>query len=170
MYQVPDSTDIKPVNMKKIFIILLVCVLNAATFAQSKKEGVYSTRATFEIKNYKGILYTPCSTLCQDAKTKDYYHLSNYENYSDSCLVFYLGTFENAKVLYKKINEYILSNDTTLNVTINDAKNRKFRLQASPQKEKQHGAFIIIQEEGADKWGIISKNHIRNFSRVFPEN
>ena len=154
--------------MKRIFIILLVCVLNAATFAQSKKDGVYSTRATFEIKNYKGILYTPCSTLCQDAKTKDYYHLSNYENYSDSCLVFHLGTFENAKVLYKKMNEYIISGDSTLNETIKDAKNREFKLLA-PKDEKRLGTFVIIQEDGSDKWGIISKQHIRNFSRVFPD-
>ena len=72
--------------------------------------------------------------LCQDAKTKEYYHLSNYENYSDSCLVFYMGTLENTKVLYKKINEYIISGDSTLNTTITDAKNRKFKLLA-PQEE-----------------------------------
>lgn len=70
--------------------------------------------------------------------------------------------------LYKKINEYIISGDSTLNTTITDAKNRKFKLLA-PQEEKRIGTFVIIQEDGSDKWGIISKNHIRNFFRVFPE-
>lgn len=54
------------------------------------------------------------------------------------------------------------------NTTITDAKNRKFKLLA-PQEEKRIGTFVIIQEDGSDKWGIISKNHIRNFFRVFPE-
>ena len=44
----------------------------------------------------------------------------------------------------------------------------KFKLLA-PQEEKRIGTFVIIQEDGSDKWGIISKNHIRNFFRVFPE-
>ena len=154
--------------MKRLFILLLVCVLNAATFAQSVDDAVYCTEVTYEIKNYKGNSYTPLMYLCLDGKTKEYYHLSNYESYSDSCLVFYLGTLENTKVLYKKINEYIISGDSTLNTTIIDAKNRKFKLLA-PQEEKRVGTFVIIQEDGSDKWGIISKNHISNFSRVFPE-
>ena len=154
--------------MKRIFILLLACVLNAATFAQSVDEAVYCTEVTYEIKSYKGNSYTPLMYLCQDTKTKEYYHLSNYEDYSDSCLVFYLGTLDNTKVIYKKINEYIISGDSTLNATISDAKNRNFKLLA-PQEEKRIGTFVIIQEEGADKWGIISKNHIRNFTRVFPE-
>ena len=151
--------------MKRVYILLLVSILNAATFAQSVDDAVYCTEVTYEIKSYKGNFYTH---LCQDAKTKEYYHLSNYENYSDSCLVFYMGTLENTKVLYKKINEYIISGDSTLNTTITDAKNRKFKLLA-PQEEKRVGTFVIVQEDGSDKWGIISKNHIRNFSRVFPE-
>ena len=154
--------------MKRVFILLLVSILNAATFAQSVDDAVYCTEVTYEIKSYKGNFYTPLMYLCQDAKTKEYYHLSNYESDSDSCLVFYLGTLENTKVLYKKINEYIISGDSTLNTTISDAKNRKFKLLA-PQEEKRVGTFVIIQEDGSDKWGIISKNHIRNFSRVFPE-
>lgn len=154
--------------MKRLLILLLVCVLNAATFAQSVDDAVYCTEVTYEIKNYKGNSYTPLMYLCLDGKTKEYYHLSNYESYSDSCLVFYMGTLENTKVLYKKINEYIISGDSTLNTTIIDAKNRKFKLLA-PQEEKRVGTFVIIQEDGSDKWGIISKNHIRNFSRVFPE-
>lgn len=154
--------------MKRVFILLLVSILNAVTFAQSVDNAVYCTEVTYEINSYKGNLYTPLMYLCQDAKTKEYYHLSNYENYSDSCLVFYMGTLENTKVLYKKINEYIISGDSTLNTTITDAKNRKFKLLA-PQEEKRIGTFVIIQEYGSDKWGIISKNHIRNFFRVFPE-
>ena len=154
--------------MKRVFILLLVSILNAFTFAQSVDNAVYCTEVTYEISSYKGNLYTPLMYLCQDAKTKEYYHLSNYENYSDSCLVFYMGTLENTKVLYKKINEYIISGDSTLNTTITDAKNRKFKLLA-PQEEKRIGTFVIIQEDGSDKWGIISKNHIRNFFRVFPE-
>jgi hypothetical protein len=106
--------------------------------------------------------------LCQDTKTKEYYHLSNYEDDSDLCLVFYLGNLENTKVLYKKMNEYIISGDSTLNETIKDAKNREFKLLA-PKDEKRLGTFVIIQEDGSDKWGIISKQHIRNFSRVFPD-
>ena len=129
---------------------------------------MFCTEVTYEIKSYKGNLYPPLMYLCQDAKTKEYYHLSNYESYSDSCLVFYMGTLENTKVLYKKINEYIISGDSTLNTTIIDAKNRKFKLLA-PQEEKRVGTFVIIQEDGSDKWGIISKNHIRNFFKVFPE-
>jgi hypothetical protein len=154
--------------MKRVFILLLVSILNAAAFAQSVDDAVYCTEVTYEIMSYKGNSYTPLMYLCQDAKTKEYYHLSNYENYSDSCLVFYMGTLENTKVLYKKINEYIISGDSTLNTTITDAKNRKFKLLA-PQEEKRIGTFVIIQEDGSDKWGIISKNHISNFSRVFPE-
>ena len=154
--------------MKRVFILLLVIILNAVTFAQSVDNAVYCTEVTYEIMSYKGNSYTPLMYLCQDAKTKEYYHLSNYENYSDSCLVFYMGTLENTKVLYKKINEYIISGDSTLNTTITDAKNRKFKLLA-PQEEKRIGTFVIIQEDGSDKWGIISKNHIRNFFRVFPE-
>lgn len=154
--------------MKRVFILLLVSILNAFTFAQSVDNAVYCTEVTYEINSYKGNLYTPLMYLCQDAKTKEYYHLSNYEKYSDSCLVFYMGTLENTKVLYKKINEYIISGDSTLNTTITDAKNRKFKLLA-PQEEKRIGTFVIIQEDGSDKWGIISKNHIRNFFRVFPE-
>ena len=154
--------------MKRVFILLLVSILNAVTFAQSVDNAVYCTEVTYEINSYKGNLYTPLMYLCQDAKTKEYYHLSNYENYSDSCLVFYMGTLENTKVLYKKINEYIISGDSTLNTTITDAKNRKFKLLA-PQEEKRIGTFVIIQEDGSDKWGIISKNHIHNFFRVFPE-
>ncbi len=92
--------------------------------------------------------------LCQDTKTKEYYHLSNYEDDSDSCLVFYLGTLDNTKVIYKKINEYIISGDSTLNATIKDAKNREFKLLA-PKDEKRLGTFVIIQEDGSDKWGII---------------
>ena len=154
--------------MKRVFFLLLVSILNAAAFAQSVDDAVYCTEVTYEIMGYKGNSYTPLMYLCQDAKTKEYYHLSNYENYSDSCLVFYMGTLENTKVLYKKINEYIISGDSTLNTTITDAKNRKFKLLA-PQEEKRIGTFVIIQEDGSDKWGIISKNHIRNFFRVFPE-
>lgn len=154
--------------MKRKIILLLVCIINATTFAQSVDDAVYCTEVTYEIKNYKGNSYTPLMYLCQDTKTKEYYHLSNYENYSDSCLVFYFGTLENAKVLYKKINEYIISGDSTLNTTINDARSRKFKL-LPPLEEKRLGTFVIIQEEGSDKWGIISKNHIRNFSRVFPD-
>ena len=154
--------------MKRVFILLLVSILNVATFAQSVDDAVYCTEVTYEIKSYKGNYYTPLMYLCQDAKTKEYYHLSNYESYSDSCLVFYLGTLENTKVLYKKINEYIISGGSTLNTTITDAKNRKFKLLA-PQEEKRVGTFVIVQEDCSDKWGIISKNHIRNFSRVFPE-
>ena len=154
--------------MKRIFILLLVCVLNAATFAQSVDDAVYCTEVTYEIKNYKDNWYTPLMYLCQDTKTKEYYHLSNYEDDSDSCLVFYLGNLENTKVLYKKMNEYIISGDSTLNETIKDAKNREFKLLA-PKDEKRLGTFVIIQEDGSDKWGIISKQHIRNFSRVFPD-
>jgi hypothetical protein len=154
--------------MKRIVILLLACILNVATFAQSVDDAVYCTEVTYEIKNYKGSSYTPLMYLCQDTKTKEYYHLSNYENDSDSCLVFYLGSLENTKVLYKKINEYIINGDSTLNVTINDAKNKIFKLLAP--EDKRLGSFIIIQEEQSDKWGIISKQHIRNFSRVFPEN
>ena len=83
-----------------------------------------------------------------------------------SCLL--RGTLENTKVLYKKINEYIINGDSTLNTTITDAKNRKFKLLA-PQEEKRVGTFVIIQEDGSDKWGVISKNHICKFSKVFPE-
>ena len=154
--------------MKRVFVLLLVSILNAATFAQSVDDAVYCTEVTYEIKSYKGNYYTPLMYLCQDAKTKEYYHLSNYESYSDSCLVLYLGTLENTKVLYKKINEYIISGDSTLNTTITDAKNRKFKL-LEKKKKKRVGTFVIVQEDGSDKWGIISKNHIRNFSRVFPE-
>ena len=81
--------------MKRVFILLLVSILNTATFAQSVDDAVYCTEVTYEIKSYKGNYYTPLMYLCQDAKTKEYYHLSNYESYSDSCLVFYLGTLEN---------------------------------------------------------------------------
>ena len=153
--------------MKKIVSILFVCIFNVAMFAQSVEEAVYCTEVTYEIKNYQGSYYTPLMYLCQDTKTKEYYHLSNYEDDSDSCLVFYLGTLENTKVLYKKMNEFIISGYSTLNVTIYDAKNRKFKLMA-PEEERL-GTFIRIQKDGSDKWGIISKQHIRNFSRVFPE-
>ena len=91
-----------------------------------------------------------------------------YEINTALCLVFYLGNLENTKVLYKKMNEYIISGDSTLNETIKDAKNREFKLLA-PKDEKRLGTFVIIQEDGSDKWGIISKQHIRNFSRVFPD-
>lgn len=111
-----------------------------------------------------------CHFKCADRNyiVRQYTYVFDFENYSDSCLVFYMGTLENTKVLYKKINEYIISGDSTLNTTITDAKNRKFKLLA-PQEEKRIGTFVIIQEDGSDKWGIISKNHIRNFFRVFPE-
>ena len=154
--------------MKRVFILLLVSILNAAAFAQSVDDAVYCTEVTYEIMSYKGNSYTPLMYLCQDAKTKEYYHLSNYEDDSDLCLVFYLGNLENTKVLYKKMNEYIISGDSTLNETIKDAKNREFKLLA-PKDEKRLGTFVIIQEDGSDKWGIISKQHIRNFSRVFPD-
>ena len=150
--------------MKRLFSLLFVCI----TFAQSVDDAVYCTEVTYEIKNYKDNWYTPLMYLCQDTKTKEYYHLSNYEDDSDSCLVFYLGTLENTKVLYKKMNEYIISGDSTLNEAIKDAKNREFKLLA-PKDEKRLGTFVIIQEDGSDKWGIISKQHIRNFSRVFPD-
>ena len=156
------------INMKKIISLLFVCILNATTFAQSVDDAVYCTEVTYEIKNYKGNWYTPLMYLCQDTKTKEYYHISNYEDDSDSCLVFYLGTLENTKVLYKKMNEYIISGDSTLNETIKDTKNREFKL-LDPKDEKRLGTFIIIQQDGSDKWSIISKQHIRNFSRVFPD-
>lgn len=70
-------------------------------------------------------------------------------------------------MLYNKINEYIVKADSSLNVEIVDAKNRKFRLFAP--EEKRIGTLVRIQEIGSDKWAIISKNHIRNFKRVFPE-
>lgn len=154
--------------MKRLFCLLFVCILNAITFAQSVDDAVYCTEVTYEIKNYKDNWFTPLMYLCQDTKTKEYYHLSNYEDDSDLCLVFYLGNLENTKVLYKKMNEYIISGDSTLNETIKDAKNREFKLLA-PKDEKRLGTFVIIQEDGSDKWGIISKQYIRNFSRVFPD-
>ena len=162
------SKLLKLVIMKRLFCLLFVCILNAITFAQSVDDAVYCTEVTYEIKNYKDNWYTPLMYLCQDTKTKEYYHLLNYEDDSDLCLVFYLGNLENTKVLYKKMNEYIISGDSTLNETIKDAKNREFKLLA-PKDEKRLGTFVIIQEDGSDKWGIISKQHIRNFSRVFPD-
>ena len=108
--------------MKRLFCLLFVCILNAITFAQSVDDAVYCTEVTYEIKNYKDNWYTPLMYLCQDTKTKEYYHLSNYEDDSDLCLVFYLGNLENTKVLYKKMNEYIISGYSTLNETIKDAK------------------------------------------------
>lgn len=153
--------------MKRTLFLLFVYMICVSAIAQSSDEAVYGTELTYEIVNYNGKPFTPWMRLCQDAKTKEYYHLSNYEDYSDSCLVFYLGTLDNVKVLYKQINDYIIKGDSTLNVTINDAKNRKFRLFAP--EEKRLGTLVRIQEDGSDKWGIISKNHIRNFSRVFPD-
>lgn len=67
--------------MKRVFILLLVSILNAVTFAQSVDNAVYCTEVTYEINSYKGNLYTPLMYLCQDAKTKEYYHLSNYGKY-----------------------------------------------------------------------------------------
>ena len=61
--------------MKRVFIFLLMSILNAATFAQSVDDAVYCTEVTYEIKSYKGNFYTPLMYLCQDAKTKEYYHI-----------------------------------------------------------------------------------------------
>ena len=69
--------------MKRLFCLLFVCILNAITFAQSVDDAVYCTEVTYEIKNYKDNWYTPLMYLCQDTKTKEYYHLSNYEDDSD---------------------------------------------------------------------------------------
>ena len=66
--------------MKRVFILLLVSILNAVTFAQSVDNAVYCTEVTYEINSYKGNLYTPLMYLCQDAKTKEYYHLSVLES------------------------------------------------------------------------------------------
>ena len=74
--------------MKRLLSLLFVCILNAITFAQSVDDAVYCTEVTYEIKNYKDNWYTPLMYLCQDTKTKEYYHLSNYEDDSDLCLVF----------------------------------------------------------------------------------
>ena len=153
--------------MKKILSILLLFTFSLPLFAQSKDEAVYGTEVTYYVENYKGDSYAPSMHFCQDEKTKEYYHLSSFDNESDSCLVFYTGTIENTKMLYNKINEYIVKADSSLNVEIVDAKNRKFRLFAP--EEKRLGTLVRIQEIGSDKWAIISKNHIRNFKRVFPE-
>lgn len=152
---------------KSIILFLMFCVMSLSLYAQTKDEVVYGTEVTYSIRDYKGSDYTAVMNFCQDEKTKEYYHTSNYENFSDSCLVFYTGSLEKTKELYKKINEYIISADSALNVEIVDAKNRKFRLFAP--EEKRIGTLVRIQEAGSDKWGVISKQHIRNFSRVFPE-
>lgn len=153
--------------MKKVISILLLFTLSLPLLAQSKDDAVYGTEVTYYVENYKGGSYAPSMHFCQDEKTKEYYHLSSFDNESDSCLVFYTGTIENTKMLYNKINEYIVKADSSLNVEIVDAKNRKFRLFAP--EEKRIGTLVRIQEIGSDKWAIISKNHIRNFKRVFPE-
>ena len=153
--------------MKKILSILLLFTFSLPLFAQSKDEAVFGTEVTYYVENYKGGSYAPSMYFCQDEKTKQYYHLSSFDNDSDSCLVFYTGTIENTKILYNKINDHIVKADSSLNVEIVDAKNRKFRLFAA--EEKRLGTLVRIQEIGSDKWAIISENHIRNFQRVFPE-
>ena len=153
--------------MKRFYQFFLLSTLSLPLLAQSKDEAVYGTEVTYYIENYKGESYAPSMYFCQDEKTKEYYHLSSFDNESDSCLVFYTGTIENSKMLYNKINEYIVKADSSLNVEIVDAKNRKFRLFAP--EEKRLGTLVRIQEIGSDKWAIISKNHIRNFKRVLPE-
>ncbi len=50
--------------MKRVFILLLVSILNAVTFAQSVDNAVYCTEVTYEINSYKGNLYTPLMYLC----------------------------------------------------------------------------------------------------------
>ena len=153
--------------MNKLISILLLLAFSLPILAQSKDEAVYGTDVTYYVENYKGGSYSPSIYLCQDENTKEYYHLSNYDNDTDSCLVFYTGSLENTKAIYNKINEYIAKADSSLNVEIADAKNRKFRLFAP--EEKRVGTMVRIQEIGSEKWGFISKNHIRNFKRVFPE-
>ena len=153
--------------MDKVLSIILLFTLSLPLLAQSKEEAVFGTEVTYYVENYKCGSYAPSMYFCQDEETKQYYHLSSFDNESDSCLVFYTGTIENTKMLYNKINEYIVKADSSLNVEIVDAKNRKFRLFAP--EEKRLGTLVRIQEIGSDKWAIISKNHIRNFKRVFPE-
>ena len=153
--------------MKRFYQFFLLSTLSLPLLAQSKDEAVFGTEVTYYVENYKGGSYAPSMYFCQDEKTKQSYHLSSFDNDSDSCLVFYTGTIENTKILYNKINDHIVKADSSLNVEIVDAKNRKFRLFAP--EEKRLGTLVRIQEIGSDKWAIISKNHIRNFKRVFPE-
>lgn len=153
--------------MDKVLSIILLFTLSLPLLAQSKEEAVFGTEVTYYVENYKCGSYAPSMYFCQYEETKQYYHLSSFDNDSDSCLVFYTGTIENTKILYNKINDYIVKADSSLNVEIVDAKNRKFKLFAP--EDKRLGTLVRIQEIGSDKWAIISKNHIRNFKRVFSE-
>jgi hypothetical protein len=151
-----------------VFLLTLLLSIHTYTYAQSVDDAVFATEVTYEILNYEGHPYTPIMRLCKDPQTKEYYHLSNFEDGSDSCLAFHLGTLDNARTLYNKINEFIIGADSALDAEIIDAKGNKFRLLA-PIDEKRIGTFVRIQKEGSVDWGIISKQHLRNFSRVFPE-
>ena len=61
--------------MKRTLFLLFVYMICVSAIAQSSDEAVYGTELTYEIVNYNGKPFTPWMRLCQDAKTKEYYHL-----------------------------------------------------------------------------------------------
>ena len=95
-----------------------------------------------------------------------YYHISNIADFCNKSIVIWTGTFDQTMAIYDTLDTLIKKIEYNSKEQIEDAKGNVFII-AAPIIEEHLGRYIRIMPENEDYWGIISKQHLKNFKRVF---
>lgn len=149
-----------------IVIIFIITCINPI-YSQDMNEAIFSTKCTYEISDYSGQPFTPIMTLCQEKNnSKMYYHISNIADSSNESIVIWTGTLDQTMAIYDTLDTLIKMIEYNGKERIEDAIGNIFII-AAPIIEEHRGRYIRIMSENENFWGIISKQHLKNFKRVF---
>lgn len=157
-------------NSTPITVILIIAILFIANTqqacSQNMKEGIFSTEYTYELPDYSGKSFTPIMTLCHDKDSEMYYHMSNIADFSEEHIVMWTGSLEETRAIYEGLDSLIKKLDYNGTEQIKDMRGNVFIVSA-PLIKDHMGRYLRIQPENKEVWGIISKQHLKNFKRVF---